>query len=98
MRRKYSYCETCGCRIEEEDVMYDVDNCQFCNNCRDNFDMCVECEEYVHIDYSYTLIKDDDEKRICYRCADKYYKCDVCGYYYPKNYIDTDKMVCFDCK
>ncbi len=100
-------CCDCGCIISEDDATpIHGDDSFVCNDCRDNYIVCDECEELWDIG----SIEEIDGRNVCHECRDSsdYFQCDDCGAWHRRvedtwwdsaNYFETgdNHTICQNC-
>ena len=70
-------CANCGCTIENEEELYEVEDEIICEDCfNDETFTCSHCGER----YFYRNSVSDENTAICQNCYDNYYRrCERCG-------------------
>ena len=94
-------CENCGCVIEDEYEMREVNGRYYCDDCfQENFIVCDECGEIIDINNDwYECVNGYYYCQYCF--SDKFGYCDRCGDIVPIDDLihieDTDENVCEYC-
>ena len=90
-------CANCGCTIENEEELYEVEDEIICEDCfNDETFTCSHCGER----YFYRNSVSDENTAICQNCYDNYYRrCERCGCIIHDDnvYWDGDYPYCSDC-
>lgn len=91
-----TYCEDCGCVIEDEDDAIQIDGHTYCRNC---CNWCDRCGEYHRME-EYWI--ESEDQYVCEYCFDSYYeRCEECGENHRRSrmtYVESEGIwVCGDC-
>ena len=95
-------CYSCGCNIDDEDIIVNESGETYCNNCyRDRYSYCAHCDSEIYINDS-TYI--NSIGYVCDNClSNNYMSCCECGEYININndsYItacDNEETYCDNC-
>ena len=87
-------CEHCGCVIPEGEENKTWDGEYICNDCREDYDYCEDCEKYVSSDDSIRIYIYNWGRRcvknVCPDCANNYPICVECGeHVLPEDLVET---------
>lgn len=94
-------CEHCG-KLESDMLSNETYDGYVCESCLDDYyTYCEDCETWHRTCDVYTVnLYMHNERSVCDRCIDSYYRCDDCGEYYSRRYIEiltNDGCICGGC-
>lgn len=91
------HCFECGDELKDLKEAYYIGGDEYiCENCRDYYIYCEDCENLVH--ETCIVSVDDGDRYVCENCADDYYVCDRCGELYSEVAVNNyDFTLCDYC-
>lgn len=105
MKKAYE-CIECGqvLYLTEEEASSGLDDRGdfVCEECREAYSLCNDCDSWVRLDEGYTVNPGCwAERLVCDDCIESYYRCDECEEYFDREYVSCDRgngrVVCDGC-